>query len=40
MFKNIDNTLLTDKRFSIYMHVPYRTKKYFLPERNGKTVIK
>jgi len=39
LFKTSTNQLLTDKRFSVFVHIPEKSKKYFLPEVEWKTSV-
>lgn len=39
LFKKNQNQIITDNRFSIFVHIPDGTKKYFLPDLEWKTTL-
>lgn len=40
VFKKLNGELITNNRFSIFMHIPENTQKYFLPDSEWKTKYK
>jgi hypothetical protein len=40
VFKNADGETLVSNRFTIYMHIPENTKKYFLPDYEWTTTFR